>query len=263
MVGVLLACIAVLLFAPVATNVPHLASSAHNTETLRNETAHTNVTAANGIVSYDAMRASSVLQARTEMKMAWPHATTRYANALQSCITPMLSTVRSAYHGAIVWPVYRLYRNGPSWYGHGFWRGAPAHEVCASLTHVDADFWRLHPVQCERRMLAEVHSCVILFETMAYFALLFVFVRCAWTHIVRAFLHAPTWVYVQITHFTAPRHYTSWHMPLLTPVGTRHPRTTLHGSTCDSQRGTDTQPLAVAGNTRASMTSCVETTASS
>lgn len=79
---------------------------------------------------------------------------------------------RSAYRGVIVWPIYRLYRYGPALHGYGFWRGAPAHEVCAQLTHVEAAFWREHPRECDARMLAEVDAAVVLIETIAYFALL-------------------------------------------------------------------------------------------
>lgn len=84
---------------------------------------------------------------------------------------------RSAYRSVIVWPIYRLYRYGPALHGYGFWRGAPPHEVCAQLTHVDAAFWRDHPRECEARMLADVDAAVVLIETLAYFAVLFVVVR--------------------------------------------------------------------------------------
>lgn len=105
--------------------------------------------------------------------------TTLILGAIERHVQPVAHAVRCAYRSVIVWPIYRLYRYGPALHGYGFWRGAPAPEVCAQLTHVAADFWAAHPAQCEARMLAEVDAAVVLMETLAYFALLYVVVRWA------------------------------------------------------------------------------------
>lgn len=103
--------------------------------------------------------------------------TTVLLGVVERHVQPVAHAVRCAYRSVIVWPIYRLYRYGPALHGYGFWRGAPAPEVCAQLTHVAADFWAAHPAQCEARMLAEVDAAVVLMETLAYFALLYVVVR--------------------------------------------------------------------------------------
>lgn len=79
---------------------------------------------------------------------------------------------RQGYECAVIQPIYRLYRNGPALHGYGFWRGAPATEVCAALTNVESKFWRKHPEQCDALIHREVEAYVVLVETVAYFALI-------------------------------------------------------------------------------------------
>lgn len=84
--------------------------------------------------------------------------------------TVVLAAGSSVYKGAVFWPIYRLYRNGPSLHGYGFWRGAPSHEICAALTNVESDFWKIHSVECDSLITKEVQAYVVLAETVLYFS---------------------------------------------------------------------------------------------
>lgn len=93
-------------------------------------------------------------------------------NLSSKAASVVVKTGSSLYNRAFFWPIYRLYRHGPSLHGYGFWRGAPSHEICAALTNVESDFWKNHSNECESLIAKEVQAYVVLIETVTYFGLL-------------------------------------------------------------------------------------------
>ena len=87
------------------------------------------------------------------------------------------AVLASAYALTITNPLKRLYYNGPRLYGYGFWRGVPLHDICASLTSYDSEFWQLHNQACLEIVEKDFNSMVVLFETVLYFAALYTIVK--------------------------------------------------------------------------------------
>jgi len=109
------------------------------------------------------------------VRHAFAHRLPSFA-ALLSCCSATLGAVYSAM---IVQPMTRLYRHGPSFHGVGFWRGAASADICASLTQLDAQFWREHAARCEQLIRDDVLSYIVFIETMLYFYLLYQTTRFA------------------------------------------------------------------------------------
>ena len=100
---------------------------------------------------------------------------------LSSVLGICSQTAQHVYHSLIVAPFTRLYRQGPSFYGFGFWRGASDQDICAALTKVEATFWQRNADRCARLIRDDVASYIVLVETVLYFYLLFCTVRlCVW-----------------------------------------------------------------------------------
>lgn len=94
-------------------------------------------------------------------------------------VPSLLSThAGSAYEYALVAPLYRLYRQGPSLRGFGFWRGASSEDICSALTNVEATFWCDHLERCETLIYVDFKSYVIVGETIVYFCVLVALARC-------------------------------------------------------------------------------------
>jgi len=106
----------------------------------------------------------------------------QFANWLPSVATLLAycsASLAIAYEAIVVQPVTRLYRNGPSLHGVGFWRGADSSDICAALTQVDAQFWREHQSRCEQLIRDDILSYIVLAETLFYFYLLYQTLRFA------------------------------------------------------------------------------------
>lgn len=86
------------------------------------------------------------------------------------------SVAATIYAATVLAPIKRLYFEGPRIYGYGFWKGAATHDICAALTNHNSDFWLAHPVACKEIIEKDFHSIVVLFETIGYFALLYIFI---------------------------------------------------------------------------------------
>ena len=66
----------------------------------------------------------------------------------------------------LVWrPLRRLYLQGPSFFGMGFWGGAALPDVCAQLSTVPAAFWAEHLGECEDVVTQHLQSFVVTVET--------------------------------------------------------------------------------------------------
>ena len=76
---------------------------------------------------------------------------------------------RSLHDTLVVRPLLRLYLMGPRLYGWGFWAGAPAIDICASLSNVPGDFWSDHPQECAMLITREFTATLVAFETFVYF----------------------------------------------------------------------------------------------
>ena len=69
-------------------------------------------------------------------------------------------------YDTLVWrPLRRLYLQGPSFFGVGFWGGAAPPDVCAQLSTVPAAFWAEHPGECEDVVTQHLQSFVVAVET--------------------------------------------------------------------------------------------------
>lgn len=93
------------------------------------------------------------------------------------------SAALALYAATVLTPLRRLYFDGPRIYGYGFWKGAAAHDICASLTNHSSEFWLGHSAACQEIIAKDFNSIVVLVETIGYFAALYVLIgfllRCA------------------------------------------------------------------------------------
>src|SRR5258707_99290 len=69
---------------------------------------------------------------------------------------------RVLYVCKLVLLMKEVYANGPEiLHYYGFWNGRPREEICASLTHVDAQHWVANPDKCEQRIQKQVNGLLI------------------------------------------------------------------------------------------------------
>lgn len=78
----------------------------------------------------------------------------------------------AAYRRLLFGPLIRLYLDGPTLHGWGFWGGRPAVEVCAALSDVSAQFWERHPEVCAALVDRNVETLVVAAETVLYYLVL-------------------------------------------------------------------------------------------
>lgn len=103
-------------------------------------------------------------------------------------------SLAAGYTSAVVGPLRRLYRTGPTLGGLGFWRNASDADICAALTNVDAQFWHVHKERCARTIEEDFQSYLVVFETAVYFLVLYQALRALWL------------VVCTISHKTLQRH---------------------------------------------------------
>jgi len=96
---------------------------------------------------------------------------------LQHFFSLLQQTISTVYTKVVLGPLRRLYFYGPRFYGHGFWRGATAADICAALTNHDSQFWLQHPQACADIIEKDFHSIVVLAETVGYFVALYLIVK--------------------------------------------------------------------------------------
>lgn len=94
--------------------------------------------------------------------------------AFNSFWTATKSIAFTVYAATVLTPLRRLYFDGPRFFGHGFWKGAPMHDICAALTNHNSEFWKNNPVACQDIIDKDFHSIVVLVETIGYFALIYI-----------------------------------------------------------------------------------------
>lgn len=70
-------------------------------------------------------------------------------------------------------PLMHLYLRGPSWCGLGFWAGAEASVICASMAPgTSAAFWQEHQQACRALITKRFQSWVVLIYVPVYYAAL-------------------------------------------------------------------------------------------
>jgi hypothetical protein len=70
----------------------------------------------------------------------------------------------------IEWPILKLYLLGPAFMG--FWEGNSAETICAALTNVPEEHWRLYPEICAELLERKSFSYVVILYCAFYFYLL-------------------------------------------------------------------------------------------
>jgi len=94
------------------------------------------------------------------------------------------TAIAHIYTRVVIAPLQRLYFQGPRLFGYGFWKGASQHDICAALTNHNSEFWAQHSDACAQIVRRDFQSHVVLFETAAYFFILFLALRALGTMIV-------------------------------------------------------------------------------
>jgi hypothetical protein len=85
--------------------------------------------------------------------------------------------VHVVYEYAVLSPLARLYLYGPSFGGWGFWNGLGLHVICSQKTNLLPEFWQSHPTECIQIVSKNFYGMIVLFETLCYFLILWVFAK--------------------------------------------------------------------------------------
>lgn len=83
----------------------------------------------------------------------------------------VLRLIMKLFSVFFLWPMWHLYRNGPSIGGFGFWAGKSSSDICATMTHVDSNFWESsieNMNECELIIIRQFESIVIGFFMIGY-----------------------------------------------------------------------------------------------
>jgi len=105
--------------------------------------------------------------------------------SLNSFWTLTKSIALTIYAATVLTPLKRLYFDGPRFFGYGFWKGAPMHDICAALTNHNSEFWQKNPVACQEIVDKDFYSIVVLVETIGYFALFYVIISFACRELIQ------------------------------------------------------------------------------
>lgn len=105
--------------------------------------------------------------------------------AFNSFWTATKSIAVTVYAATILIPLKRLYFQGPRFYGYGFWKGAPAHDICAELTHHNSEFWQKNPLACQEIIEKDFHAIVVLVETIGYFSIVYFIASLIFREIIK------------------------------------------------------------------------------
>jgi len=91
------------------------------------------------------------------------------------------------FRDAILYPLRRLYFDGPDVHGYGWWGGRAATDVCAQLTNVDAAFWARNPDDCrallERKFVAFYLGAAAIAVAVGTYLVLQFFGSWLWYHL--------------------------------------------------------------------------------
>ena len=95
------------------------------------------------------------------------------------------------YHLFVRSHLERLYFDGPSCMGVGFWAGQAPTDICAQLTSFASDFWTAHPAECDLIVRQHLRTFVVSVETALYSVVLYRCISGYVTHLafVRPILH--------------------------------------------------------------------------
>lgn len=76
--------------------------------------------------------------------------------------------VAVVHHVAVAAPMHKLYFQGPTMHGYGFWGGAAPEDICAAVSNTSALFWMGHPGQCELVLLQHFTAFLVAVEVAGY-----------------------------------------------------------------------------------------------
>lgn len=82
------------------------------------------------------------------------------------------SGAKLVYEYAVIAPLRRLYFDGPSLNGLGFYAGRLHTDICAELTKIDAFFWHQHPEECANLLDTNFNAFVVGTESVMYVLLI-------------------------------------------------------------------------------------------
>ena len=107
-------------------------------------------------------------------------------------LSSFLSTIQAisttVYSTAVRAPLRRLYFEGPSAWGAGFWAGQQRADICAQLTQFNSDFWVRHTSECTDLIDQRFRSFVVSAEVTAYSLLLY---KCISSYLMHAAVIRP------------------------------------------------------------------------
>lgn len=112
--------------------------------------------------------------------LVWRHSLQEHVTSFSSILQCVSLSLHSLYNASVQHPLRRLYRTGPNLRGIGFWRNASDVDICATLTNVDAQFWRTHRERCAQVIEEDFQSYLVVLETLLYFFIIYSAARHMW-----------------------------------------------------------------------------------
>lgn len=90
----------------------------------------------------------------------------------------LIRYAQKVYEYVVLVPLARLYLHGPSLGGWGFWNGLDLSVICSQKTNLLPEFWKSHPTECIQLVSKGFYGVLVLLETVTYFLLIWVILRC-------------------------------------------------------------------------------------
>ena len=109
------------------------------------------------------------------------------ANTTRSMMAPtaISAVVTGGLYLIIEFPIKKLYKEGPSFGGYGFWQGAEPYDICAALSQVPNHHWQVNGKACELLIDRRVNSWVIAFYAILYIYTVVVMYTCCMRKLAR------------------------------------------------------------------------------
>lgn len=68
----------------------------------------------------------------------------------------------------LLYPIRKLYLQGPRINGFGFWQGSPLSEICASITSIPVEHWNINNAECEAVINKKFDAIVVSLECILF-----------------------------------------------------------------------------------------------